>query len=503
MLLRRAAPLLSRMRPAWTAVRARNTSASAIQDAHIDGTVEEIFSSFHESPPFSERFAHLKQELWTEGLVESWRDVLKALEDATASVIARGSESVPEVSYVSLKSGLSASEVEAVKSAGCTIVRGAVSEAEARDWDRLTREYIAANKSKIRGSPADSIIFYELYSSPAQILARTHAHVLSTHKALLTTLFHARPDTLISLHTPLSYFDRLRIRPPGPTRFALGPHVDSGGIERWEDVQYRRVYAEILRGGSAWRGYDAWDLSERVGANLNLYNAQNQCSILRPLQGWLSLSNTGPGEGTLKVLPFLKEATAYLMLRPFFRPTAQALRAADAADGKVALDFASWEPALDSPEFSGSEPAKAQVFSPKFHPHLRLGEGSLVSVPRVYPGDQVFWHCDLVHAVETEHTGAHDSVVLYIPAVPFTVENAGYLRSQLLTFAKGLPAPDFPSGPGEAGFVGQIAPADVVMPEARKAFGLEEYTEKDVVESKGEISEGEREALYQGNMIIF
>ncbi|GJE99090.1 DUF1479 domain-containing protein [Phanerochaete sordida] len=503
MLLRRAASLLSRARPALELARTRNTSTSAVPNKNSEGTIEEIFSSFHESPPFPDRFAHLKQELWTEGLVESWREVLKALEDATANVIARGSQSVPEVSYASLKSGLSASEVEAVKSAGCTIVRGAVPEAEARDWDRLTREYIAANKSNIRGSPADSIVFYELYSSPAQILARTHAHVLSTHKALLTALFHARPDTLVSLHTPLSYFDRLRIRPPGPSRFALGPHMDGGGIERWEDVQYRRVYAEILSGGAGWRGYDAWDLSERVGANQDLYNAPNQCSILRPLQGWLSLSNTGPGEGTLKVLPFLKESTAYLMLRPFFRPTAQAQRAADAADGKVALDFASWEPALDSPEFPGSVPAKAQVFSAKTHPHLRLDEGALVSVPRVNPGDQVFWHCDLVHAVETEHSGPNDAVVLYIPAVPFTVENAGYIRSQLLNFAKGLPAPDFPGGPGEAGFIGQVAPADVVMPEARKAFGLEEYTEEDVVASKGEISEGEREALYQGNMIIF
>ena len=30
-------------------------------------------------------------------------------------------------------------------------------------------------------------------------------------------------------------------------------------------------------------------------------------------------------------------------------------------------------------------------------------------------------HGDLVHAVEAEHGGKDDSVVLYIPAVPFTV----------------------------------------------------------------------------------
>ena len=31
-------------------------------------------------------------------------------------------------------------------------------------------------------------------------------------------------------------------------------------------------------------------------------------------------------------------------------------------------------------------------------------------------------HCDLIHAVETEHTGAEDSSVLFIPAAPLTVK---------------------------------------------------------------------------------
>lgn len=37
----------------------------------------------------------------------------------------------------------------------------------------------------------------------------------------------------------------------------------------------------------------------------------------RSIQGWLSLSETGPGEGGLQVVPFLKESVAYYMLRPF------------------------------------------------------------------------------------------------------------------------------------------------------------------------------------------
>ena len=48
------------------------------------------------------------------------------------------------------------------------------------------------------------------------------------------------------------------------------------------------------------------------------------------------------------------------------------------------------------------------LLTPETHPHLRLDE-CMVSVPKVNPGDTVFWHCDVVHAVEKEHTGSGDS----------------------------------------------------------------------------------------------
>ena len=48
-------------------------------------------------------------------------------------------------------------------------------------------------------------------------------------------------------------------------------------------------------------------------------------------------------------------------------------------------------------------------------------------------------HCDLVHAVEAEHSGKNDSVVLYIPAVPFTVAKCDsqiYHQHALLTYIR-------------------------------------------------------------------
>ena len=40
--------------------------------------------------------------------------------------------------------------------------------------------------------------------------------------------------------------------------------------------------------------------------------------------------------------------------------------------------------------------------------HLLL-DATMTSVPAVNPGDAVFWHCDVVHSVEQEHTGSEDS----------------------------------------------------------------------------------------------
>lgn len=74
------------------------------------------------------------------------------------------------------------------------------------------------------------------------------------------------------MRTPISYFDRIRIREPGPSVYTLGPHIDGGSIERWEDPGFRRVYHRILEGGDAWRAHDPFDITPRLEANEDLYN---------------------------------------------------------------------------------------------------------------------------------------------------------------------------------------------------------------------------------------
>jgi hypothetical protein len=80
----------------------------------------------------------------------------------------------------------------------------------------------------------------------------------------------------VSLDTPLTYCDRMRIRRPGDMRCAIGPHVDGGSIERWEDPIYRSVYDEILKGD--WEGFDAWDIDKRVGAVQDMYDGPGNVS---------------------------------------------------------------------------------------------------------------------------------------------------------------------------------------------------------------------------------
>lgn len=92
------------------------------------------------------------------------------------------------------------------------------------------------------------------------------------------------------------------------------------------------------------------------------------------------MSTTKQGEGTLRVLPMLSLSTAYVILRPFFRPR----------DPKsTSLKFEDWEVDTSSSIFPGSGMGKGQELNEKTHPHLHLDK-TMVSIPMVEPGDQVY-----------------------------------------------------------------------------------------------------------------
>ena len=62
--------------------------------------------------------------------------------------------------------------------------------------------------------------------------------------------------------------------------------------------------------------------------------------------------------------------------------------------------------------------------------------------------------------------------VMYIPAVPYTPQNAAYVERQRESFIAGIPPPDFPRTQGEHTFVGVAKPEDIESPVGKKAMGF-------------------------------
>ena len=183
---------------------------------------------------------------------------------------------------------------------------------------------------------------------------------------------------------------------------------------------------------------------------MNNIGHANGCTVFRAFQGWLSLSNSEPGTGTLKVLPLLKEPTAYLMLRPFLSD-------------------------VKENEMPGCVPSKTFHISRKWHPDLY---DNLISIPKIYPGDTVWWHPDLIHGVENEHQGEEANSVFYIPVAPDCPINRIYLRKMRHSFILGKTPPDFPENNYEVDFKDRARLGDVSNL-GRKSMGwpIDESTE--------------------------
>lgn len=385
---------------------------------------------------------------------------------------------IPSIEYQDVVAGtVPKSKLDSIRHRGTAVIRNVLPREDALDLKRQANEYIAANRSKVKAFPPDSPAVYELYWTPSQVQARAHPNMLKAQSFLASFWHSSDPSSEISTTYPLSYADRFRIRQPGDSKFALGPHTDGGSVERWEDPGYSRVYQTIFRG--RWEDYDPFDARHRIAANMDLYNGAGACSMFRLFQGWLAMSSTGPGEGTLKVCPLVRHATSYLMLRPFF----------DLKTGKLNLDAT----------FPNSVPGACQEYNLLTHPDLDL-ETTMVSMPQVEPGDYVAWHCDLIHAVDKEHRGKGDSSVLYIPACAMTRPNLDFLSRQRMSALRYSPPPDFPGagGDGEIGFSGAVD-WNQVGDEGKRAMGLG----KRMWDVQPGMSEGERKVVEAGNHILF
>lgn len=310
---------------------------------------------------------------------------------------------------------------------GCLILRNVVSEDQATLWEASLKDYTRRHPG-VGGYPRDKPAGWNIFWTPAQVQIRSHPSVMEAMKSVSRLWQASDPTTPIDLDSQVVYPDRIRIRYPtqDPDQFPLQPHLDSGAIERWEDEENRKNFSAIFEGN--WQDWDGWEADFRVNAKSDLYQAGSiACSAWRSLQGWLSLSHTNTGEGTLRVLPNLKLSVAYIMLRPLFHT-------------------GEYDDSL--PTFPGSTPGHTQFFPTlENHPHLAI-DRAIVGIPPVRPGDYVFWHCDLVHGVDKINAGKNDSSVSYNACNPLTPYNLQSLLATRAAFEKGDVPADFEKSHG-------------------------------------------------------
>jgi len=352
-----------------------------------------------------------------------------------------GDAVIPEIQYADIAEGrVSEQAIATIKDRGACVVRGVFSPERAGAWDDEIAQYVERNRlddklahraeDKFFGTLASSKPqIYGIYWSGPQVKARQSSELTET-RVFLNRLWkwesegriHFDPDRV-----PV-YADRLRRRPPGSESLGLSAHCDGGSVERWLDENFRRVYRHVFSGD--WRQYDAFDAAWRPQARE--IRSPTVCSMFRTFQGWTALTPQGPGDGTLQLVP-IANAMVYVLLR--------------ALQDDVADD-----------DLCGAMPGRALSIDAKWHAPLHE---ALSSIPLMQAGDTVFWHSDVIHAVEDAHRGTGYSNVMYIAAAPGCAKNDEYLKRQLPTFLRGESPPDFPADNFETDFVGRATEASL------------------------------------------
>ena len=353
----------------------------------------------------------------------------------------RGESVIPEIQYADIAAGhVSESAIAAIKDRGACVVRGVFSPERVGAWDNEIAQYVQRNRldDKLAHRAEDKFFgtlssskpqIYGIYWSGPQVEARQSLELTQT-RVFLNRLWKWESEGRIHFdpeRVPV-YADRLRRRPPGSESLGLSAHCDGGSVERWLDDNFRRVYRHVFSG--EWRQYDAFDAAYRPEARE--IRSPTVCSMFRTFQGWTALTPQGPGDGTLQLVP-IANAMVYVLLR--------------ALQDDVPDD-----------DLCGAMPGRALSINTEWHAAL---QEALSSIPLMQAGDTVFWHCDLIHAVEDAHRGTGYSNVMYIAAAPGCAKNDEYLKRQLPTFQKGESPPDFPADNFECDFVGRATEASL------------------------------------------
>jgi len=367
---------------------------------------------------------------------------------------AQAGHAVPELAFSDLSSGdIPKPLADRIRRRGCAVIRGVFSTSQIATWNAEIGEYIERNnyveKQRSRvgldryfatlGAASPQI--YSLYWSKPQVAARQSEELAKVRAALNRLWRQPSGAPAFDASRECSYADRLRRRQPGDTTLGLSPHADGGSVERWCDPSYQRVYGEVLFGDPT--AYDPFDATHRISTEE--IPSPAVCSVFRSFQGWTAMSQQGPGDGTLQLIP-IANLMGWILLRAL-------------------------QPDVSADELCGAQAGKALPFDPRWH---EAAAAALVAIPRVMPGDTVWWHNDIIHAVEKEHRGSGTSNVIYIGAVPWCDKNAAFLPRQAKAFLEGRSCPDFAPEDYEVDFEGRATALDLT-PLGRRQMGLEPW----------------------------
>jgi hypothetical protein len=376
------------------------------------------------------------------------KDHVSRAADAIQASSAAGQPVVPEVSYRDISSGkVSDATCAAIRRTGCVVVRGVFPVSVASDWFAGLGEYLDVNHYEDREVEKRSLDKYfsalkagkpqifNIYWSKPQVYARQDPKLASA-RAFLNRLW--RYEGVFDPDRECVYADRVRRRQPGDTTLGLSPHMDAGTVERWIDPGYQQVFGHVFAGN--WRDYDPFDATHRL--KTREIPSPAVCSMFRTYQGWTALTRQGPKDGTLRLIP-IAQGICYVLLRALQDDVAET-------------------------DLCGAAPGRALSVSPHWHQELIAG---MVSIPEVQPGDTVFWHTDICHAVGDEHAGNEYASVIYIGSAPDCPKNRAYLPKQKEAFLAGRSAPDFAAMDFEVDFKGRATEEDLT-PLGRSQMGF-------------------------------
>jgi hypothetical protein len=357
---------------------------------------------------------------------------------------------IPEINFKDLSDNLYEFKNE-LKKRGCVIVRDVFDDTLMHQMNKDLESYIEENnyyEDQKKKADIDKY-FSDLQSGKPQIFglywSKTQVNIrqskeLDVVKKWLNKLWINEHDgeTIFDPNHELVYADRVRRREPGDKTLGLSPHCDAGSVERWVDKGYQGVYEDIF--ADNFTEYDPFNAAYRN--TTQEIESPAVSHVFRTFQGWVALTEQGPGDGTLQLIPIAK-SMAFILTRALMDDVSEN-------------------------DLCGSKPARALSVNSTYHALLLRG---LVSIPKMNAGDTVWWHPDVVHAVEDHHTGKGYSNVVYVGSTPYCEKNLSYAKKQSVKFLEGKSPPDFAEEDYEVRYKNRAKASDLT-PLGKKQLAL-------------------------------